>query len=123
LTLTLRAVAVVAALVAGGASYAESVASANGVQLRALDRLSGGLTDIDVPVGGTARYANRLLISLVECRYPENNPTGDAYAFLLIRDLLEDSVAFEGWMIASSPALNPLDHSRYDVWVLGCNRS
>ncbi|MGB0439332.1 MAG: DUF2155 domain-containing protein [Paracoccaceae bacterium] len=28
---------------------------------------------------------------------------------------------FEGWIIASSPALNAMDHARYDVWVLRCN--
>ena len=28
---------------------------------------------------------------------------------------------FDGWMIASSPALNALDHPRYDVWVIGCD--
>ena len=27
---------------------------------------------------------------------------------------------FQGWMLASSPALNPLDHPLYDVWVLEC---
>ncbi|MGB1970407.1 MAG: DUF2155 domain-containing protein, partial [Paracoccaceae bacterium] len=30
---------------------------------------------------------------------------------------------FMGWMVASSPALNPLDHRRYDVWVLRCAMS
>ena len=27
---------------------------------------------------------------------------------------------FSGWMFASSPALNPLEHPVYDVWVVGC---
>lgn len=27
---------------------------------------------------------------------------------------------FRGWMFASSPALNPLEHSVYDVWVIDC---
>ncbi len=27
---------------------------------------------------------------------------------------------FSGWMFASSPALNPLEHSVYDVWVIDC---
>jgi len=31
-----------------------------------------------------------------------------------------DKPVFKGWMIASSPALNALDHPRYDVWVLRC---
>ncbi|MEC8294787.1 MAG: DUF2155 domain-containing protein, partial [Pseudomonadota bacterium] len=28
---------------------------------------------------------------------------------------------FRGWMMASAPALNALDHARYDVWPLRCN--
>ena len=27
---------------------------------------------------------------------------------------------FTGWMFASSPALNALEHPVYDVWVLDC---
>ena len=27
---------------------------------------------------------------------------------------------FSGWMFASSPALNPLEHAVYDVWVIDC---
>lgn len=27
---------------------------------------------------------------------------------------------FRGWMFASSPALNPLEHPVYDVWVIDC---
>ena len=30
------------------------------------------------------------------------------------------ALTFAGWMIADSPALNALDHPRYDVWVLRC---
>ncbi|MEZ5716636.1 MAG: DUF2155 domain-containing protein [Paracoccaceae bacterium] len=31
-----------------------------------------------------------------------------------------DDPIFTGWMVASSPALNAMDHRRYDVWVLRC---
>ncbi|MGE0409104.1 MAG: DUF2155 domain-containing protein [Amphiplicatus sp.] len=27
---------------------------------------------------------------------------------------------FSGWMFASSPALNPLEHPIYDIWVIDC---
>ena len=39
---------------------------------------------------------------------------------LVINEQPEAKNIFDGWMIASSPALNPLDHSRYDVWALRC---
>jgi hypothetical protein len=51
---------------------------------------------------------------------PEDD-AADAYAFLRIRDVREDTARFSGWMFASSPALSALDHPRYDVWVLSCS--
>ncbi|MEE9329793.1 MAG: DUF2155 domain-containing protein [Parvularculaceae bacterium] len=32
----------------------------------------------------------------------------------------EGEAIFTGWMFASSPALNPLEHPVYDVWVIDC---
>jgi hypothetical protein len=89
------------------------------VQLRALDTITGLVEDIDLAVGDTTVY-ERLMISVKECRYPSGNISADAFAFLVIRDVRETLPAFEGWMIASSPALSALEHPRYDVWVLRC---
>ena len=89
------------------------------VQLRALDTITGLVQDIDLPVGDTTVY-ERLMISVKECRYPSGNISADAFAYLVIRDVRETLPAFEGWMIASSPALSALEHPRYDVWVLRC---
>ena len=51
-----------------------------------------------------------LTVELAECRYPVENPDGDAYAFLTIRETERNREIFSGWMLASSPALNPLEH-------------
>lgn len=107
-------------LVAAGSAGAQEVRAARGAELRALDRLSGRTDDLQVPVGASAPVFGRLRVSLVECRYPAANPSGNAYAYVLIDDVETGSKLFEGWMVASSPALNPFDHMRYDVWVLGC---
>jgi len=106
-------------LVAPVASAAQEVEAGKTAALRALDRLSGELTDLAVPVGGSAPLG-RLSVSVIECRYPANNPAGDAFAFVEIHDLATRSELFSGWMIASSPALNAFDHMRYDVWVMRC---
>ncbi len=97
------------------------VATAEGALLRGLDRVSGNLTDIRISNGGIGRLGP-LEVTLGECRYPIANPSGDAFAYLVIH-VDGDTVSaplFEGWMIASSPALNAMDHRRYDVWVLRC---
>lgn len=89
------------------------------VQLRALDTITGLVEDIELAVGDTTVY-ERLMISVKECRYPSGNISADAFAYLVIRDVRQTLPAFEGWMIASSPALSALEHPRYDVWVLRC---
>ncbi|MEE9389082.1 MAG: DUF2155 domain-containing protein [Paracoccaceae bacterium] len=90
-----------------------------GATLRALDKVSGEVVDFDLTPGQT-KQLGRIQVTLGECRFPTGNPAGDASAHLIIRNALDQSEAFSGWMIASSPALNGLDHSRYDVWVLRC---
>jgi len=90
--------------------------------LRGLDKVNGHNTDVEIQIGGSAEIYG-LIATLTECRYPTANPTGDAYAYLTIRDPLNGEVFFDGWMIASSPALSALDHARYDVWVIRCNSS
>ena len=93
--------------------------TANGVRLKGLDKVSGDVTDLDLKVGESAEVG-RIRVSVGDCRYPEDNAAGEGYAWLTITDPGRDSVLFEGWMVASSPALNALDHPRYDVWVIRC---
>ncbi|MCB1390715.1 MAG: DUF2155 domain-containing protein [Rhodobacteraceae bacterium] len=88
--------------------------------LRALDKVSGEVEDLEVAVGGTVVYG-RLSIDLSACRFPQDNPASDAFTFLTITDTRDNERVFQGWMVASSPALNALDHPRYDVWALSCS--
>jgi hypothetical protein len=94
-------------------------ASASGAILRGLDKRTGVVSEIDIGVGETVALG-RVQVTLGDCRYPRNNPAGDAFAWLVIRNAGQDMPVFQGWMVASSPALNPLEHARYDVWVIRC---
>jgi hypothetical protein len=89
------------------------------LHLRGLDNLNGTAQDIAMRVGETTRFGH-LEITADACRVPRDDPAGDAYAFLQIRDIRETVMRFSGWMFASSPALSALDHPRYDVWVVSC---
>ena len=122
LLLTVLALAAGQAVAAQSAQLADPQATtaASVVHLRGLDTLAGRAVDIDVPIGGTVRFG-RLEIVAEACRVPRDDPKGDAYAFLVVRDVREDTPRFSGWMFASSPALSALDHPRYDVWVIGCD--
>ena len=92
---------------------------ADGAILRGLDKVSGKVQDIPLYSGDTAVFGT-LSVLLKGCRYPLNNPAGDAFVRLVISEGPAQKHIFDGWMIASSPALNPLDHARYDVWALRC---
>jgi len=93
-----------------------------GAKLRALDTLTGKVTDLDIAVGQTMTF-ERLNIFVKECRYPKGNVNGDAFALIEITDVREDAPRFDAWMVASSPALSALEHPRYDVWLMRCSIS
>ncbi len=108
-----------AGLVLAAAAQAAEMVQAEAGVLRWIDRLTGESGDMELARGQSATNG-RLTILLDECRYPADNPAGDAEAHLTVSDTMRAEPVFKGWMIASSPALSALDHPRYDVWVLSC---
>jgi hypothetical protein len=101
------------------ATPAGEAASAPGGIVRVLDKISGQITDLDLPAGETGEVGS-LSVTLLDCRYPVSNPAGDAFVLLSIRNRGPDPV-FLGWMIASAPAVSAMDHPRYDAWALRCS--
>jgi hypothetical protein len=91
-----------------------------GADLRFLDKLTSETGDVNLGLGQSAKFG-KLIVKLDQCRYPTANPASDAEAHLTIVDEPTGAVMFNGWMLASSPALSALDHPRYDVWVLFCD--
>lgn len=114
------------------------------VLLRALDKITGRSTDFEMLVGEPKVYGS-LRIDLQTCfQTPPEEPPESA-AFLRVtsaasiqvqtmaepRDLTEEElqasddeeteVRFSGWMFASSPGLNALEHPVYDLWVIACS--
>lgn len=90
--------------------------------LQWLDKVTARISPVEVPVGGTVRVGT-LEITVERClkRPPEEPP--ESAAFLTIREVRPGEAPtrhFEGWMFASSPALNALEHPVYDVWVKDC---
>ena len=115
----LRHLAVIAACFAGPVAAQEPVEVGTGAVLRALDKINSETWDFEM-ANASAGTVGTLRLELGECRYPEGDPAADAYAFLTIHTEEGERPIFSGWMVASSPALNPLEHPRYDVWVLRC---
>lgn len=95
------------------------VMNGTGGELRVLDKLTGVVTDLSLQQGDPAQMGF-LSVKIIECRYPVDNPSGDAFTYIEVMDRKENTLLFSGWMLASAPALNAMDHSRYDVWALRC---
>ncbi|MBZ0124377.1 MAG: DUF2155 domain-containing protein [Roseovarius sp.] len=108
-----------AGLPLAAAAQEAEIARGTGALLRGLDKVNASVTDLDLASGAQATFG-RLTVRLNECRYPADDPAGEAYAFLVIADAATGEELFSGWMLASSPALNALEHPRYDIWVLRC---
>lgn len=120
----IRALAILVAVLAGPAAAQQSqqVVSAPGAVLRVLDKANGTAVDLDLGIGETGSVGN-LTVTLQDCRYPTENPSGDAFALMTIHYRDAPDPVFAGWMVASAPALNAMEHPRYDVWALRCRTS
>lgn len=93
--------------------------------VRALDKVTARVSAVTLPQDEPVRFGT-LEITARYCwsRPPEETP--ETFAFLEIVDLkdeqddTEPETVFKGWMVASSPALNAMEHSVYDIWVTDC---
>lgn len=96
-----------------------------GVVLGGLDKIAARTAKFEVELGKSVPY-NTLTITVHTCRTrpPEEPPESAAYVDVEERKP-DGSQAklFSGWMFASSPALNALEHPIYDVWVVSCKTS
>lgn len=115
----------------GAALFAPSAWASNivgdVVTLRALDKVTATTQDFEVPVGESLTYGS-LRVDVKHCERKPPEETPETFVFLQIFDRrldgqgeeVEQAKLFSGWMFGSNPALSSLEHSVYDVWVIGC---
>jgi hypothetical protein len=90
--------------------------------LRALDKVTARVEELDVTNNQPLTFGT-LVISARTCRVTPPEETPEAAAFLEVSELKpgeKDTPVFRGWMFASSPALSPMEHPVYDIWLIGC---
>ena len=104
------------------AAVSQVALDGTGGALRVLDKVTAEVHDLDLTIGESVKVGH-LTVTLEECRVPRLNPTGDAYAQVMINYQDITDPIFRGWLIASAPALHAMDHPRYDVWALRCKTS
>jgi hypothetical protein len=107
-------------------TIADAMPDARGVRrmvvLRGLDKVTGRAIDISAPAGVPVKFGTLIMTARYCYTVPPEEPP-ETTAFLQIDEAKKGEPAkrlFSGWMFASTPALNALEHSVYDVWVITC---
>lgn len=103
------------------------------VMLRGLDKITGEATDFEANVDDPVIFGG-LRVTVRACWMAPPTEPPESKTYLEIEDFgfsVEDPESlpeeidkerrvFFGWMFASSPGLNALEHPIYDVWVTRC---
>lgn len=108
-------------------SVADAMPDSHGVKrmvvLRGLDKVTGRAIDVDAPAGVPVRFGSLIITARFCYTVPPEEPP-ETTAFLQIDEAGKTGEPgkrmFSGWMFASTPALNALEHPVYDVWVITC---
>lgn len=97
--------------------------------LQALDKVTAETLRFEAEVGRPVRWKG-LIFTVRACeRSAPNEPIDDSIVYLTIdaqprpqpgRLSPPSREAFKGWMFASSPGLNPIQHATYDAWAISC---
>ena len=97
--------------------------------VEAVDKITAERMRFEVEVGGRpVRFQKTLIFTARACEVSASDEqVGDAIAYLEVsiqpRGVLQAAdprQIFRGWMFASAPAVNGLEHPIYDAWVVGC---
>ena len=94
------------------------------VVLQGLDKITARVSTFEIEVGKIG-YFGVLRIEVKSCKKKPPMEPPEKVAFVVINDLKPGEKmieVFKGWMFASSPSLNGLEHPVYDVWVLDCKK-
>ena len=97
--------------------------------VQAIDKITAESMRFEVEVGGRpVRFQKTLIFSARACEVSApDEQVADAVAYLEVSlqprgviQINEPRQIFRGWMFASSPAVNGLQHPIYDAWIVGC---
>ena len=94
----------------------------NTARLQAMDKITGRVSEVDVPVNGLANFGTfSILVRKCVTTPPEETPENTAFVDVVDNYKSNHPVnIFKGWMFSSTPALNAVEHPIYDIWLLKC---
>ncbi len=104
------------------ASAQSAEINTNIARMQAMDKITGMVRVIDVPVNSEVKYGSfSIVVRACKTRPPEETPENFAFVDVVDNYKSENPInIFRGWMISSSPSLNPVEHPIYDIWLLSC---
>ncbi len=89
-----------------------------------LDKITGRTIKFDAAIGETVQFGALQVTARACYTRPPTEPT-NTDAFIEVDEVTlqgEIKRIFTGWMFASSPGLNAVEHPIYDVWLTGCEQ-
>ena len=93
-----------------------------------LDKITARIKTFEVKVGIPKKFGI-LDINLQKCVYSKPLDEPESIAYIKVLDKSDKysvnknkSSIFEGWIFASSPALNAMEHPVYDVSLISCRK-
>ena len=102
-------------------------AAAQRAVVRGLDKVTGHAADYTLTLGRAARIGTLEVVARA-CSKTAPEETPEVRIYLQVFDNppaaegaeAERRQIFSGWMFASSPGLNALEHPTYDIWAIDC---
>ena len=96
------------------------------LMLRGLDKITGRPTNIVAPIGKPVHFATLTITARYLLFHARQRDAGN-HGLCADRGSPPRPAGakrvFSGWMYASSPGLNGVEHPLYDVWVISCNNA
>ncbi len=91
------------------------------LSLKILNKITGRVHEVSVVVGGMLQLGNlTVLVQACRMNHPEDFPETVAYIQLNEKRNSQKDQIFSGWLFASSPSLNGVEHSVFDLWPVAC---
>ena len=100
--------------------------------IQAIDKVTAETLRFEAPIGQPIRYKT-LVFTVRACETSAADEASPESAVYMTIDSQPKSLTgrapppprqvFRGWMFASSPGLNPLQHPVYDAWLIACRAS
>ena len=104
-------------------------ARAQAAILQALDKVTAETIRFEAPIGQPVRYKS-LVFTVRACETSAPDELApESVAYVTVDSEARQQAGrrkrpsrqiFRGWMYASTPSINPLEHPAYDAWLIAC---